>query len=87
MATAESNLKLFHTLPPYNPGSALSAFWLFAPLKKHLKGIHFTPDEEVQATTRKWFQKKPEEFYSNGFEKLIHCWWCCIKQEGVYVKN
>jgi hypothetical protein len=33
------------------------------------------------------FKKKPEEFYSDGFEKLVHCWWCCNEQEGVYVKT
>ena len=32
---------------PYIPDLALSDFWLFAALKKHLKGFHFTYDEET----------------------------------------
>jgi transposase len=41
--------------PPYSLDLVPSEFWLFAALKKHLKGIHFTCDEEVQATMGKWF--------------------------------
>lgn len=33
--------------PPYIPDLALSDFWLFAAHKKHLKGFHFTCDEEI----------------------------------------
>jgi hypothetical protein len=32
---------------------ALYDSWLFAAIKKHLKGIHFTYDEDVQAATEK----------------------------------
>jgi len=42
---------------------------LFAALKKHLKGIHFACDEEVQAAVGKWFLEQPEGFYSDGFKK------------------
>jgi transposase len=33
--------------PPYSPHLAPSDFWLFAALKKHLKGIHYTCKEEM----------------------------------------
>jgi hypothetical protein len=33
--------------PSYIQDLALSDFWLFAALKKHLKGFYFTCDEEI----------------------------------------
>jgi hypothetical protein len=51
---------------------------LFAALKKHLKGIHFTCDEEVQAAVGKWFLEQLEEFYSDGFKKT------CSSLAGLY---
>jgi hypothetical protein len=60
------DVKLFHTL-----STAECDFWLFAALKKHLKGIHFTCDEAVPAATGKWFQELPEEFYSSRFKSLF----------------
>jgi hypothetical protein len=56
-------------------------FWLFGALKKHLKGNHFTCDEEVQAAMAKWFREQPEKFYSDRFEKLVQRWLCCIERE------
>jgi hypothetical protein len=61
---------------------ALSDFWLFRALKKHLKGNIFIYDDEVQAAMTKWFQEEPEKFYSNGFGKLVQHWLCCVKREG-----
>jgi hypothetical protein len=58
---------------------AQSDFW-FASLKKLLKGINFTYDEAVPPATAKWFQEQPEEFYSDRFKELVHCWQHCITQ-------
>jgi hypothetical protein len=44
---------------------------LFGYLRKHLKGNCFTCDEEVQTAIAKWFPEKPENFYSDGFGKLV----------------
>jgi hypothetical protein len=52
---------------PCSPDLAQSDFWLFAALKKHLKGIYFACDEEIPAATEKWFRRQPEEFFSDGF--------------------
>jgi hypothetical protein len=41
--------------PPYGLYLTPSDFWLFTFLKKHLKRIHFTCDEEVQAAMGKCF--------------------------------
>jgi hypothetical protein len=59
---------------------------LFAALKKHLKGVHFTCGEEVQAATGKWFREQPEEFYTGGFEKLVQRSRHCIEPKGHYME-
>ena len=39
--------------------------------KKHLKGIYFMFDKEVQAATGKWFGEQLEEFCTDRFENLF----------------
>jgi hypothetical protein len=60
--------------PSYSSDFIPSDFWLFVALTKHLKGIHFTHDAEVQAAMGKWFQEEPEEFYTDRFEKIVQFW-------------
>ena len=62
-------------------------FWLFVALKKPLKGMHVTFDEEVQAVTGKWFREQPQEFYTDGFEKLVQSWRRFIEREGHFVEK
>jgi transposase len=45
--------------PPYGPDLAPSDFHLFPKLKEHLRGQHFSCDEEVKSAVRKLFQKTP----------------------------
>jgi transposase len=58
----------FQVVP--HPYMAPSDFCLFAALKKHLKGIYFVFDEEVQAATGEWLEEQPEEFCADRFENL-----------------
>jgi hypothetical protein len=44
---------------------------LCATLKKHLKGVHFTSDEEVQAATGKWFQEQFKVSTVTGLKNLL----------------
>jgi hypothetical protein len=69
------------------PALAPTDFWLFAALKKPLKGIHVTFDEEVQAVTGKWFREQPQETYTDGFEKLVQRWRRCIERERNFVEK
>jgi hypothetical protein len=70
----------------YSPDLALSDFWLFEALNKHVKGINFTCDE-VEAAMRKRFREQPVGFYGDRFEKLVHHWWLCIEREGDYMEK
>jgi len=73
--------------PSYSSDLVVSDFWLFVALMKHLKGIHFTCDAEVQAAMGKWFEEEPEEFTSDRFEKHVQCWQLCIECEAEYVEK
>jgi len=54
--------------PPYSPDLTPSDFHLFPKLKEHLKGQHFSCDEEVKSAVRKWFQKQNNFFLRMDFK-------------------
>jgi len=49
--------------PPYYPDLAPSDYHLFHGLKKHLKGHHFSSDEEVIAAAETWLDGRTSEFF------------------------
>ena len=73
--------------PPYSPDLAPSDFYLFPELKEHLKGQHFSCDEEVKSAVRKWFQKQNTNFFKDRFQKLVQRWRKCIEVHGNYVEK
>ena len=58
----------------YLPDLAPSDFHLFGPLKKSLRGQHFSSDEEVKTAVRKWLKTQPKEFYNEEICALIKRW-------------
>ena len=50
-----------------SPDLAPSDFHLFPKLKEHLKGQHFSCDEEAKSAVKKWFQKQNTNFFKDGF--------------------
>jgi len=57
--------------PLYSPDLVPSDFHLFPKLKEHLKGQHFSCDEEAKSAMRKWFQKQNTNFLKDGFQKPV----------------
>ena len=57
--------------PAYSPNLALSDYFLFLQLKKHLKGNHFDSDEEVVATVPQWCREQSPEFFADGIRQLV----------------
>ena len=56
------------THPPYGPDLAPSDFHLFGPLKNHMRGKHFTADDDVIDAVSEW--KQPRDFYAKGIMTL-----------------
>ena len=71
--------------PPYSPDLAPSDYWLFADLKKMLRGKRFGSNDEVIAETNAYFEGKEKSFYKGGIERLEKRWNDCISLKGDYV--
>ena len=71
----------------YSPDLAPSDFHLFPKLKEHLKGKHFSCDDEVKSAERKWFQKQNTNFFKDGFQKLVQRWQNFIEVYGDFVEK
>ena len=73
--------------PAYSPDLALSDYFLFLQLKKHLKGNHYDSDEEVVAAVRQWCREQSPEFFADGIRQLVRRWQLCVDRDGDYVEK
>ena len=87
--TARATIDALETLkfevlshPPYSPDLAPSNFHFFP----HLKGAHFTSDDEVKQAVTSWIKQRTPEFFIDGMRKLVLRWEKCIEQ-GDYVEK
>jgi len=75
--------------PPHSPDLAPSDFYLFGPIKSHMRLLHerqhFTTDAAVIEAVRNWFRTQPPKFYFARIENLVGKRNKCIKKEGNYV--
>ena len=56
--------------PPYSPDLAPSNFHFFP----HLKGTHFTSDNEVKHAVMSWIKQRTPAFFIDGMHKLVLRW-------------
>ncbi|QQP41991.1 Putative DD34D transposase [Caligus rogercresseyi] len=73
--------------PPYSPDLAPSDYWLFAELKKVLRGRKFRSDNDVIAETEEYFEGLEKSFFAGGIEKLEKRWNKCIDLKGDYIEE
>ncbi|GFO49450.1 transposase [Plakobranchus ocellatus] len=59
------------------PDLAPSDYYLFAQLKKYLKGHNYDNDEEVIADVRRWCRGQSFEFFADGVRQLAKRWRLC----------
>lgn len=72
--------------PPYSPDLAPSDYYLFAALKKDLRGRRFDDDKDVQTAAEHFFDSKNSSFFLHGMEMLPSRWTTCIQHEGHYTE-
>jgi transposase len=72
---------------PYSPDLAPSDFHFFPHLKRDLKGIHFTSDDEVKQAVTLWIKQRTHEFFIDGMHKLVLLWEKCIERQGDYIEK
>ena len=73
--------------PLYSSDLAPNDFFLFANLKKDIRGCHFRSDEEVVTAVEKWVNGKDPDIFSSGLMALEHCWSKCIILESNYIEK
>ena len=64
--------------PPYSPDLAPYNFWLFAKLKRPLRGHRFDTIEEMQAESKKALEAIPEIDFNKCFDDWKKRWHKCI---------
>ena len=69
--------------PPYSPPLAPSDYWLFADLKRMVRGKRFGSNEEVILETEVYFEAKDKLFDNKGIKLLEKRCNQCIPLEGV----
>jgi hypothetical protein len=73
--------------PPYSPDLAASDFYLFGPMKEHLRGQKFADDDEVMEAVRSWLKAMLKRFFLEGIRKLVDRWTNCVAKQGDCAKN
>jgi hypothetical protein len=66
---------------------ALSDYYLFPNLKKHLKGRKFPSIEEATLGADGWFAAQPKEFFMDVLKKLERRSHKCVELRGEYVNT
>ena len=66
----------------------LSDFYVFRPMKEHLRGHKFANDDEVMVAVQSWLKATPKSFFLEGIRKLVDMWTECVaKRGGTVSKN
>ena len=73
--------------PPYSPDLAPSDYFLFAHLKKKLRGTVHRSDGDIIEAVEGFFQSKNKTFYKTGIQALRKRWHQCITLKGEYVEE
>lgn len=71
--------------PPYSPDIAPTDYFLFAHLKKHLRGRSFDSNEDVIAAVETYLDSLPTEFFQQGISALPERWQRVIHSNGKYI--
>ena len=71
--------------PPYSPDIAPTDYFLFAHLKKHLRGRSFDSNEDVIAAVEAYLDSLPTEFFQQGISALPERWQRVIHSNEKYI--
>ena len=71
--------------PPYRPDFAPSDYHLFRALQNSLDGKKLADRDTAEAHLDKFFNNKPQKFYTDGIIKLSEKWQKVIDNNGQYV--
>lgn len=73
--------------PPYSPDLAPTDFHLFRSISNQMMGITFNNEEDLKKWLNNFFEMKPKDFWSRGFDKLVDRWEQVFTNEGDYFSD
>ena len=71
--------------PPYSPDLAPSDFYLFRNMKKELLKTSFSDSVDVESKVNAYFDSKPAQWFSRGFEMFFEQLELVIRKKGEYI--
>ena len=71
--------------PPYSPDFASLDYHLFRALQNSLDGKKLADRDGAETHLGKFFNNKPQKFYTNGIMKLTEKWQKVIDNNGQYI--
>ena len=72
--------------PPYSPDLAPSDYWLFGPLKQHLRGRRYDTIQEVGQVVHRWLRERLEGWFADGILRLSDRYQRCVQIRGDFVE-
>lgn len=73
--------------PPYSPDLAPCDFALFPRLKSHLRGTHFTSEDDLTSAVNSFFGSLTDIDFRDIFIKWCERWQKCIDHHGEYFEK
>ncbi len=73
--------------PPYSPDLAPSDYWLFAAMKRPLRGRRYDNLQQLSSAVSKWVHDTPKDFFATGLGKLRERWTRCVQIRGEWVET
>jgi histone-lysine N-methyltransferase SETMAR len=70
--------------PAYSPDVAMCDFWLFAGLKRNLRGRSFSSEEELDLAVLEYFESIPKDRWRAAFDMWRNRMVRCIEAKGEY---
>ena len=71
--------------PAYSPDVAPSDYFLFADLKRHLRGKHFDCDESLRVAILEHFDSHSVAFWHEAIDSLENRWQRVVESHGEYI--
>ncbi|GFW42215.1 hypothetical protein TNCV_1206711 [Trichonephila clavipes] len=81
----DNSVGRFSNIPPYSTDFSPCEYHIFCPLKKALKGLRFSDDNEIQSVVGNWFHNQHRNFFAQGIHRVVDHWDICPNLLGDFV--
>ena len=72
--------------PPYSPDLASSDYWLFADMKKNLRGGRFGSRSALGSGFYQYGKKTPTQSFCAAIRDIAKRWGRCVRLQGEFIE-